>query len=568
MNSRGARAPALLAAVGVCGLLALGSLVLPPALANARSSLAPGPGATQSSLTPLVGEGGNIATACNDVTTCTTGAIAAVTAGDTLIVVVTEFTTSAGAPSLVEEVTSGGDNDLTELGATPCVTGSGHGVTAIYGLADVAAEASVTFTVTYTDAEYYTIHALDVKGTTASPFEAAGTGVCSGASGTTGTATVTTTVADDLVVLGVEVRASTAVSATGGDTLVNDAATTGADLDSGGLLVKLDAATGPISLSATFTNDSWSALAVALKTSPLAPGTVSPTTPTVDAGQTVTLTSTAATGGTAPITYQWYTATSTSGCGSGIAIVGATGGSYVTPGLSEGNFYYCVWATDSSTPTPQVAYSNVANVTVNPALSITIAPGAPSLARGQTLQLNSTPSGGTEAYRYAWYSTGSCTGTVLATTQNYTPPGLTATTTYCVVVTDSSYSPESANATVTVTVLPPASPSSSLPPYVYPVIGVLIAVAVGLLLLGLLRRRGARVVFTQAGLATNTAWSLTLDGVPTRSTGSTITLTAAKGKHEYAVQPVAGYTVSPVSGTVEAGKGSVDVKLTFTKQAP
>jgi hypothetical protein len=369
----------LLPIVGACALIVLGSLTTLAAFSNGNSNDTAPRGQATNGLTPFIAEGGNVAAACSDVDTCTTGAITNVDAGDTLVVVVTEFTTSVGAPSLVEEVTSGGDNDLTELGATPCVSGSGHGVSAIYGLADVTAQPSVTFTAEYPADEYYTIHALDVQGTAASPFETIGTGVCSGAAGTTASASVTTTQADDLVILGVEIRASTAVAATGGDTLVNDASTTGTDLDSGGLLDEIDSTTGSISLSATFTSASWAAIAVALKAPPLVSGTVSPSTAAIDAGQSIGLTATAATGGTAPITYQWYSATSTSTCASGTLIPGATGEAYTTPDLAVGTDYYCVWATDSSTPTPQVVYSNVATITVNHDLSVTITPSAPTI---------------------------------------------------------------------------------------------------------------------------------------------------------------------------------------------
>ena len=439
-----------------CALMVLGSSLILPAITGNSLNDQPVADRAGPGLTPFVSQGGNIAAACSDVTTCTTGDITNIGAGDTLVVVVTEFTTSAGAPSLVEEVTSGGDNDLTELGATPCITGSGHGVTAIYGLADVAAQASVTFTVNYPADRYYTIHALDVVGAAASPFETIGAGVCSAAAGATGTATVTTTQADDLVILGVEVRASTGFAATGGDNLVNNASTTGADLDSGALLDEIDPTTGAISLSATFTSASWSAIAVALKAAPLVSGTVSPAVAAIDVGQTIGLTISSATGGSPPYTYQWYSATSTSTCGSGTLIVGATGQAYTPPAQPVGSYYYCVWTTDSSTPTNQVVHSNVANITVNPALSVTITPSAPSIDSGQSVQLTANLSGGTGPYTYAWFLGATCSGVPVATTLSYTTPVLTSNATYCVSVTDdSASSPVTANATVEVTVHSP-----------------------------------------------------------------------------------------------------------------
>ncbi len=442
----------LLPTLLLCAVTLLGALSALPGSHVPGSSPDPALGRPGVAPRPLIAPGGSVAAACDGVATCTTGAVTGVGAGDTLIVVVTEYTTSAGAPSLVEEVTSTGDNDLALLGSTPCIAGSGHGVTAIYGLADVATQASVTFTVNYPADEYYTVHALDVRGTAASPYETAGTGVCSTAAGATATASVTTTVAGDLVILGAEVRASTTIAASGGDTLVTQAATTGAELDSGAMLEEIDPTTGSISLSATFTSASWSAIAVALKAAPLVSGTVSPATATLDAGQSINLTTTPATGGTPPISYQWYSATSTAACDAGTPIAGATGTSYATPEPSVGTFYYCVWASDNSTPTQQVVYSNVAIVTVNPVLTVTITPNAPSIDDGQSVELSANATGGTGADAYAWYLGGSCAGPILATSRNYTTPALGNSTTYCVAATDNSSVPATATATDTVTV--------------------------------------------------------------------------------------------------------------------
>lgn len=417
---------------------------------------------SQSGLTPDdITLGNAIATACVDVDTCTTPALTDVGAGDTLIVIVTEHTTTNGNPSSVVEVTSGGDNAMTLLGSSGC-TVLGHGVVAIYGLADVAAQASVTFTVTYAEDAYYTVHALDVEGAAASPFETAGTPVCSSAAGTTASASVTTTVADDLVILGVEVRADESISASGGDTVVTLEEIGGTDSDSGSMLYESDSGTGSITLSATFGSAQWAALAIALKPGLIA-GVVSPTSAAIDASQTVALTSTAASGGVGPYTYQWYTGSAT--CSSGTAISGATSLTYTTPALPVGTDYYCVEVTDTSTG--QVAYSNVAIITVNPALSVAIIPASPSIDNGQAITLTADPSGGTGPDAYTWYLGTSCTGTPVAATQAYTTASLASSTTYCVAATDSSLSPETATANDTVTVsaaalsvtITPSSPS-------------------------------------------------------------------------------------------------------------
>ncbi len=407
--------------------------------------------------------GNAVSTSCHGVATCTTPALTGVGVGDTLVVIVTEHTTTAGNPSSVVEVTSGGNNPLTLLGSSGC-TVLGHGVVAIYGLANVSAQASVTFTVNYAGDEYYTIHALDVQGTAASPFETAGPPVCSAAAGTTATANVTATVPNDLVILGVEVRADEEISATGGDSVVTLQEIGGDDSDSGSMLDESDAATGLISLSATFGSAQWAAQAIALKPSSalsgLTPGIVSPAAATIDASQTVGLTSTAASGGSGHYAYQWLTGAST--CSSGTAISGATGLTYTTPALSVGTDYYCVEVTDTSTH--DVAYTNVATITVDPALAVTITPAAPSIDPGQNITLTANPTGGTGEDSYAWYAGATCSGTGLGTNQSYTTPALSADTTYCVAATDSAYQPATATATDTVTVSS-ASLSVSISPY-------------------------------------------------------------------------------------------------------
>jgi hypothetical protein len=556
-----------IAVLVACAAMILAVLATQPGMNGDRSDPIAPAGTRGEGPTPDLAPAGSVAKACDGVTTCTTGAIANVDSGDTLVVVVTEFTTSAGIPSAVEEVTTGGDHQLALLGSTPCIAGSGHGVTAIYGLANVTAQTSITFTVNYSGAEYYTIHALDVEGVGPSPFETAGAGVCSAAMGTTATAAVDPTVAGDLVILGVEVRASTTIAASGTDTVVTDAATTGADLDSGAMLEEIDGATGSISLSATFASASWSALAVALKNAPLVSGAVSPAASAIDAGQTLGLTSTAATGGTAPITYQWYASTSTSTCSSGTLIVGAIGPTYTPPALSVGTYYYCVWAVDASLPLGQVVTSNVATITVNPDLVVAIAPSAPSVASGQTIELMAQVTGGTGMDSYAWYAGASCTGTVLATTQNYTTSALTAATTYCVAVTDSSSVPATTTAPATVTISPSGSRAPS-PPWVYPVAGALAAAALAALLLVLLFRRPRKVTFTEEGLPENANWWVTWNGAPMSSTTSRIDVNASRGTHSFTVKDVAGYTPHPSQGTVTVERTSVDVKIAFTPRAP
>jgi hypothetical protein len=185
----------------------------------------------------------------------------------------------------------------------------------------------------------------------------------------------------------------------------------------------------------------YSNVATITVNSVLASGTVSPSSISIDATQTTTLTSTAASGGTDPITYQWYSGSLT--CSSGTPIAGATGTSYTTPALSAGTFYYCVWATDSSGSAPQTVYSNVATVMVNAQLTATVSPSSPSIDSTQTVTLTVGSTGGTPAITYQWYtvSTTCSAGSILigATGTTYTTPELTVGTYYyCSWATDSS----------------------------------------------------------------------------------------------------------------------------------
>jgi Ig-like domain CHU_C associated len=205
---------------------------------------------------------------------------------------------------------------------------------------------------------------------------------------------------------------------------------------------------------------------------------------------------------------------------------------------------------------------------------VSITPPAPSIDHGQSVQLTANPSGGTGADTYAWYAGASCSGSVLATSQTYTTPALAANATYCVAVTDSAYVPDTANASATVTVTASSgtgtgSGAGAAPPnYVYPIVGVLVAVVAAALLLALLARRRRRVTFEAAGLPSGTSWSVTLREDTRTSPSSSIVFEAPKGEHPFSVKRVPGYTPAPASGTVNVGKDPSNVKVTFTRLPP
>jgi hypothetical protein len=61
---------------------------------------------------------------------------------------------------------------------------------------------------------------------------------------------------------------------------------------------------------------------------------------------------------------------------------------------------------------------------------------------------------------------------------------------------------------------------------------------------------GYAVTFTEAGLASGTAWTVSLDGVSENSTSSTLTFSVPNGTYTYVVGPVAGWVTTNTSGSL------------------
>jgi hypothetical protein len=71
------------------------------------------------------------------------------------------------------------------------------------------------------------------------------------------------------------------------------------------------------------------------------------------------------------------------------------------------------------------------------------------------------------------------------------------------------------------------------------------------------------MTFNQVGLPPDTEWSLSFAGVAQKSAAPSITFSAKRGTHEYAVTELLGYTAVPPSGVVEVGKDPANLKITF-----
>jgi hypothetical protein len=202
----------------------------------------------------------------------------------------------------------------------------------------------------------------------------------------------------------------------------------------------------------------------------LAAGSVTPASPTIDTGQSIALTSTSPTGGTAPLTEQWMAGTSAT-CSADAAVPGQTGLTYSPSPTS--NYDYCVKYGDSSAGAPAaVVYSNVVPVTVNIALSAgSVSASYTTIDTGQSTALTATsPTGGTISYSEQWMSGTSATCSMDAlvpgqTGLTYTPYP-TSNTYYCVQYGDSSVGSPAASVysnvvLITVNADPKVSPTAS-----------------------------------------------------------------------------------------------------------
>lgn len=123
--------------------------------------------------------------------------------------------------------------------------------------------------------------------------------------------------------------------------------------------------------------------------------------------------------------------------------------------LGVGTYTYNVIARDSSSAAAETFNTPTYTLTLSSSTldANAITPVNPSINSGQNITLTAGATGGTPPYSYQWYQN-TCTGSVLATTQNYTTPALSSTTTYCAKVTDSASSTYAATDTVTISLSP------------------------------------------------------------------------------------------------------------------
>lgn len=181
---------------------------------------------------------------------------------------------------------------------------------------------------------------------------------------------------------------------------------------------------------------------------------ITPSSPTIDSGQTLTLTETFG-GGTSPFNMTWYSGYSPLYSLDTNAIAsfnGLVSNSPVNLAVSPTlNTYYYVSITDSAN-TPVTRNSPMDMVHVSNALGATISPLNPTILSGNSITLKFNFTGGTGPFAFQWYSgsSPSCASDNAIVGAN----SLSLTTTpavstyYCVSVTDNSYIANTANSLI------------------------------------------------------------------------------------------------------------------------
>ena len=185
-----------------------------------------------------------------------------------------------------------------------------------------------------------------------------------------------------------------------------------------------------------------SAVSVTVNAAPTV--TVSPTSWTMDVGQSKTFTATASGGSGTYTNYQWYVA--------GVARSGETTSTFNYSPTSPGSYSITATVTDSLATTS--AHSSAASIKVNAMPTVSVAPVGPvTMDVGQVQVFTATVSGGSGSLSYQWYLDGSAVGSNSAR-YSYTAAGSSHSVT-C-KVTDSASVPVTSGASnaVLVTVNP------------------------------------------------------------------------------------------------------------------
>lgn len=180
---------------------------------------------------------------------------------------------------------------------------------------------------------------------------------------------------------------------------------------------------------------------------------ISPTSVVMEVGQSQTFTSSVS-GGTPPYTYQWHLDD----------IPVGTAPTWVFTPISPGSYEVYLNVTDNISVT---AKSNIASVTVNPALSVSIFPMSVAMDVGESQPFMSIVSGGVSPYTYKWYLNGTAVPDAIHSSWTFTPTTMGYYLVHLRVTDDVNISVESDAASVIVRGCPKAAFTySPLYPYV------------------------------------------------------------------------------------------------------
>jgi sugar lactone lactonase YvrE len=292
----------------------------------------------------------------------------------------------------------------------------------------------------------------------------------------------------------------------------------------------------------------------------LTAGAIAPVSPTIDLGQSVTLTANPG-GGTVPRSYQWYTG---SGCTTPVS--GATGSTYSASPTSTVTYY--VKVTDSAT-TPTSTCSSGDVVTVNAALSAgSVSPASPSIDAGQSVILTANAVGGTGPYSYRWYSGSSATcssdSAIGGATSGTFSASPASSTYYCYQVTDSaSARVSSTSATTLVTVDPALTVHALSPPSPFIDAGQSLVVTVSW--------SGGTSTYTvtlYSGASPTCSSDTTLDGTTPGVAGTSTTFPVLPTSNTYYCATVTDSALTPTTTTSSIDYVTVDVTLNVGATAP
>ncbi|MGA2683385.1 MAG: PKD domain-containing protein [Candidatus Bathyarchaeia archaeon] len=317
---------------------------------------------------------------------------------------------------------------------------------------------TVTFSSTLSSTNAASVLVFSITGAnTVNPFDPFSThsGLpysASSSSGTPSIGSISTSNGHELII-GLEGdRSTTAATAGTGFTLI-EGQVAGTDGSAAAQDEVISSALSGATVSFGSSQSGWAMIVDAVQQAPAPTVIVSPSSWTMDMGQSKTFSATASGGSGTYTSYQWYV--------DGSAQSGQTASTFSYSPVSSGSHSITVTVTDGNGVTsPQ---STAASVTVNSAPTVNVSPSSWTMDAGQSKTFSANPSGGSNSYSsYQWYVGSSMVQNSASSSFAYSPAS-SGSYSITVTVTDSlgATSAPSSAASVTVnSVLTVSVPSS------------------------------------------------------------------------------------------------------------